>query len=32
MNTITPCLWFDTQAGEAAKSLVDYYDDKRLLN
>jgi predicted 3-demethylubiquinone-9 3-methyltransferase (glyoxalase superfamily) len=30
-NRITPCLWFDTQAQEAAEFYVDVFDDSRIV-
>ncbi|CAL9346365.1 hypothetical protein SUDANB121_00386 [Nocardiopsis dassonvillei] len=30
-NKIIPCLWFDTQAEEAANFYVDVFDDARIL-
>ncbi|MDT0331556.1 VOC family protein [Nocardiopsis lambiniae] len=32
LNKITPCLWFDTQAEEAANFYVGVFDDARVLN
>ncbi|WP_306367487.1 VOC family protein [Nocardiopsis sp. CC223A] len=31
LNKITPCLWFDTQAEEAANFYVSVFDDARIL-
>ncbi|WP_159944454.1 MULTISPECIES: VOC family protein [unclassified Nocardiopsis] len=31
LNKITPCLWFDTQAEEAAHFYVGVFDDSRVL-
>lgn len=31
LGKITPCLWFDTQAKEAADFYVDLFDDSRIL-
>ena len=32
MQKITPCLWFDTQAEEAAKFYVSLFDDAAVTN
>ncbi|WP_047867495.1 VOC family protein [Nocardiopsis sp. RV163] len=31
LNKITPCLWFDTRAEEAARFYVGLFDDSRIL-
>jgi predicted 3-demethylubiquinone-9 3-methyltransferase (glyoxalase superfamily) len=31
MNTITPCLWFDTEGEDAANFYVSVFDDSRIL-
>lgn len=31
LNKITPCLWFDTRAEEAANFYVDLFDNSRIL-
>ena len=32
MNAITPCLWFDTQAEEAAAFYTSIFDNSRIVN
>jgi predicted 3-demethylubiquinone-9 3-methyltransferase (glyoxalase superfamily) len=32
LNTITPCLWFDTQAEEAATLYTGVFDNSRIVN
>ena len=31
LNKITPCLWFDTQAEEAANFYVGLFENSRIL-
>ena len=31
MQTITPCLWFDTQAEEAARFYTSVFPDSRIV-
>ncbi len=32
MQTITPCLWFDTEGEEAATFYVSLFQNSRILN
>ena len=32
MQTITPCLWFDTEAEEAAVFYTSLFDDSEILD